>query len=930
MSKSSSGSSRRQRVVEPDDAFDFASYEAHWQKYWAEHLAPAGADASRKKFYALSMFPYPSGVLHFGHALPYTIIDALARYKRMCGHDVICPMGWDAFGLPAENAAIEAVRAGKSNVHPKTNTLANIDHMREQMRRFGYSFDWEREVFTCRADYYKWTQWIFLKMLERNIAYRKKARVNWCPSCKTVLANEQVETIVKDVDEFQGCFRCGAKVEPREIDAWFLRITEYADRLLNGLSQLGKNWSELVVSQQRNWIGRSEGVNIDFEVELRHGASGSGPLTPPGTDGKPVDRVPLTVFTTRADTVFGVTYVAIAPEHPLVKRILELVDSRTHKRIHDFIQETLSMTEMDRASGDEKEGVATGMFAVNPLNGEKVPLFIANYVLMYGTGAVMAVPAHDERDHDFSKEYRLPAKQVIEPTAERKKSDTGQRVDVRRAAFTEPGILVNSGKYSGLDSQAAIAAIAADLKAAGKGGPVVNYKLRDWGISRQRYWGCPIPVVHCDKCGIVPVPERDLPVELPDDVDFLPTGQSPLTLHPAFQKTRCPRCGNEHARRDTDTMDTFVDSSWYWFRYTDAKNGEVIFDPAKVRRWCPVDLYVGGREHAILHLIYARFFCKFLHDIGLVDHEEPFTRMFTHGLIQGESIKVVNEHMNRYVTADQLEALIAQGKARAEDATRRIEKMSKSKLNGADPTELVRRFGADTVRMCVLFLGPAEQDSVWDPNGIVGVHRFIKRWHETILSNAPLVENLPPLAPDQRLGPAAKTLRHAAHSLIEKATQEYEGRYAFNTVIARCMELVNDIRAFITSEKLEGAVKGAADPTLPARHTLDEAFSILNRALAPIAPHTAEEAHRALGGRGSIFGQPWPKADPAALVLDEIELPVQVNGKVRGTIRVAREADAKALEAAALASEAVKKLLDGKQVKKMIAVPGKIVNVVVG
>ncbi len=935
--KEKTSSSRRMRVIDQDEGFNFAAYEADWQKFWNERRVKeseretAERRGSRKKFYALSMFPYPSGVLHFGHALPYTIIDSLARYKRMKGFDVLCPMGWDAFGLPAENAAIEAVRRGEKDVHPKTNTLANIAHMRGQMDKFGYSFDWEREVFTCKPDYYKWTQWIFLKMLDKGLAYRKKARVNWCPSCKTVLANEQVETIVKDHDEFQGCFRCGSKVEPKEIDAWFLRITDYADRLLDGLKQVEKDWSELVVTQQRNWIGRSEGVNIDFEVELRQGASGSGPLVPPNAaESKPVEHARLTVFTTRADTVFGVTYVAIAPEHPLVNRILELVDSRTHKRIADFVEETLSMTEMDRASGDEKEGVATGMYAVNPLNGEKVPLFVANYVLMYGTGAVMAVPAHDERDHEFAREYRLPIKAVIEPPADKRQTDSGRIVDVKRKAFCDYGILRDSGKYNGQQSEAAIKAIAADLKASGKGGPVVNYKLRDWGISRQRYWGCPIPVIHCEKCGIVPVPENQLPVLLPDDVDFLPTGQSPLTLHPDFQKTKCPRCGNTSARRDTDTMDTFVDSSWYWYRYTDAKNDKAIFDKEKAKHWCPVDLYVGGREHAILHLIYARFYTKFLHDLGLVDHDEPFTRMFTHGLIQGEAIKIVNEQMSRYVTAEQLEKLIAEGKAKPEDVTRRVEKMSKSKFNGADPTALVQQYGADTVRLCVLFMGPAEQDSVWDPQGILGTHRFVKRWHETILSSAPLVENLPDMDESCRMNPAAKALRHAAHMLIEKATQEYEGRYAFNTVIAKCMELVNDIRAFITAEKLEGVVKGAQDSSLASRWTLNEAFSILNRALAPIAPHTAEEANKALGGKGSIFDQPWPKADPAALVLDEVELPVQVNGKVRGTIRVPRESDAKALEAAALANEGVKKMMEGKTVKKLIAVPGKIVNVVVG
>ncbi len=912
------------RVQAPGEAVDnFASYEVKWQERWAEaHAREADKTIStrrgdRKKFYVLSMFPYPSGRLHFGHALPYTVVDALARYKRMQNFDVINPMGWDAFGLPAENAAIE------SNIHPGKLTFENINYMRSQMHRFGYSFDWDRELFTCKPDYYRWTQWLFLKMLEKGVAYRKKARVNWCPNDKTVLANEQVETIVKDGDEFQGCFRCGTKVEPREIDAWFLRITDYADRLLGGLDKLEKDWPELVVSQQRNWIGRSEGVNIDFTVELRAGSSASGPIQPAGEISPPAKTEKLTVFTTRADTVFGVTFIAIAPEHSLVQRITQFTDDRTRKKIDDFCRETLSMTEMDRAMGEEKEGVFTGMMAVNPLNGERVPLFIANYVLMYGTGAVMAVPAHDERDHDFARQYRMKFKQVIKPV------DEAVEVNIAKAAFTGAGVLIDSGPYSGKTTNEAIAAIAADLKAKGQGGPTVNYKLRDWGISRQRYWGCPIPVVHCAQCGIVPVPEEKLPVMLPDDVDFLPTGQSPLVSHPDFNKTRCPRCGGEDARRDTDTMDTFVDSSWYFLRYADPKNPDRVFDPAKVRAWNPVDLYVGGREHAILHLIYARFFTKFIHDIGLIDHDEPFLKLFTHGLIQGESIRVINEHMNRYVTAEQLEQLVAEGKARPEDVSRRVEKMSKSKLNGADPVELINQYGADTVRLHILFLGPAEQDSVWDSNGIVGSHRFLKRWHETALANAPLIENLPPAPSAPRWDAACAALRHATHSLAEKATQEFEGRYAFNTAIAKGMELLNSVRNFIAAEKLEGRCPGPQDPKLLARHCVAEALDVLCRVLAPIAPHTAEEAHSALGHQISVFDRPWPKADASALVLDEIEIAVTINGKPRATIRVSKSADTAMLEKAARANESIQKLLEGKPVKKLIAVPGKIVNIVV-
>ncbi|MCZ7607909.1 MAG: leucine--tRNA ligase [Planctomycetota bacterium] len=877
----------------------FPDYEAKWQSYWAQRNKPASSGTepkSDKEFYILSMFPYPSGKLHFGHALPYTLTDSMARYLRMRGHNVLNPTGWDAFGLPAENAAIE------NKIHPSKFTYANIEEMRKQKHAFGYSFDWDREVFTCKPDYYKWTQWIFLQMLEKGIAYRKKARVNWCTHCNTVLANEQVETIVKDGDEFQACFRCESRVIIKEIDAWFLRITDYADRLLEGLDKLGDKWPEKVTSQQRYWIGRSEGVNIDFTAKLQ-------------------SEHTLTVFTTRADTVFGVTYVALAPEHPLVEKIIHQSDEKNAKRLREFVKETLAMSEQDRAGDAEKEGINTGFKAVNPLNGEEVPIFVANYVLMYGTGAVMAVPAHDERDHEFAGEYRLPIKQVIQAGGGRREAGV-TAVDVKQAAYTEHGTLVNSGKYDGLTSAQAIKQIATDLLAHGQGGPKVNYKLRDWGISRQRYWGCPIPVVHCHACGIVPVPESELPVRLPDDVDFLPTGQSPLTLHPDFQKTRCPKCGREDARRDMDTMDTFVDSSWYYLRYTDPKNSEQIFDRAKCHHWAPVDLYIGGREHAILHLIYARFYTKFLHDIGLIDFDEPFNRLYAHGLIQGESIRVVNEHMNRYVSAEEFAKLKKEGKASDKDITRRIEKMSKSKKNGADPTELVNQYGADALRLAILFLGPGDADSVWDPNGMKGPYGFLRRWYDTVLQYAPLVEEIGEAPAGTQYGQAAKALRASAHTLIDKVTREFEGRYAFNTAIAKGMELLNDINAF---------VKGLADPSkadAPDRHALREAFDAMVRTLAPFVPHTAEELNQALGHNESVFERGWPQADPAAMVLDEVEIPVQVNGKLRGTIMLPSKAGKEEMEKLALANDNVQKFVEGKQITKLIAVPGRIVNIV--
>jgi len=890
------------------DEQQFPDFEAKWQEFWRERAKAPSASTepkSDKEFYLLSMFPYPSGKLHFGHALPYTLTDSMARYLRMRGFNVLNPMGWDAFGLPAENAAIT------SGIHPAKSTFASIEDMRRQMHEFGYSFDWDRELFTCREDYYKWTQWIFLKMLEKGVAYRKQARVNWCPHDLTVLANEQVETHVKDGDEYPACFRCGTKVEPREIDAWFLRITDYADRLLEGLDRLEEHWPERITSQQRFWIGRSQGVEIDFSAVLPDGEH----------------RLP--VFTTRPDTGFGVTFVALAPEHPLVAKIIEQSDAKQAKRLTEFRAEVLMMAEQDRAGGVEKEGVKTSFSAVNPLNGEQVPMFIANYVLMYGTGAVMGVPAHDERDHEFAGEYNLPIKQVIAPAPDTQDhAEDAAELDIEDEAFTEHGVLIDSGEYSGITSADAIAKIGDDLKAQGKGGPKVNYKLRDWGISRQRYWGCPIPVIHCHDCGIVPVPEEDLPVVLPDDVDFLPTGQSPLTLHPDFQKVKCPKCGREDARRDMDTMDTFVDSSWYFLRYTDANNPEKVFDRAKAHHWAPVDLYIGGREHAILHLIYARFFTKFLHDIGLVDFDEPFSRMYAHGLIQGESIKVVNEHMNRYVTAEELERLKTDGKAKDEDVVRRVEKMSKSKLNGADVTELMQEYGADAVRLTILFMGPGDADSVWDSNACKGPYNFLRRWHDTVLGAAPAVENLPPLPEGTTYSAAAKALRAEAHALVEKVTREFDGRYALNTVIAQGMALTNEIRAFIADAGISGPCSGPDDPTLANRHALSEAFEMLLMAMAPFTPHTAEEINQALGHEGSVFDRPWPKADPAAMVLDEIELPVQVNGKVRGTITLPREADKATMEQMALDNDNVKRFVDGKQITKLIVVPGRIINVV--
>lgn len=874
----------------------FPIFEAHWQSEWAKNRRPASNDTGPKgdkDFYVLSMFPYPSGKLHFGHALPYTLTDSIARYKRMNGFNVMNPMGWDAFGLPAENAAI------KTGTHPAESTAGHIKDMRQQMDDFGYDFDWDREVFTCRADYYKWTQWLFLQMLKEGVAYRKMAKINWCPHDQTVLANEQVETHVKNGEEYQACFRCGTKVEPRNINSWFLKITDFADDLLAGLDDLGDDWPSKVVTQQRNWIGRSEGVEIDFASEIGD----------------------IRVFTTRADTTCGVTYLAFAPEHPLVAEVLTKVEPAVADKIKEFAKEVATLSEIERSGGEDKDGINTGLTATNPLNGEQVPIFIASYVLMYGTGAVMAVPAHDERDFDFAKQYKLPAKQVIEAT-----DDT--EVDTSSAAFTGHGKLIDSADYTGLATSEAISKIASDLAAKDKGGLKVNFKIRDWGISRQRYWGCPIPVVHCPDCDIVPVPEDQLPIKLPSDVDFMPTGQSPLTLHPDFNKTTCPKCGREDAKRDTDTMDTFVDSSWYYLRFPDSHNSEQVFDKGKVAHWGPVDLYVGGREHAILHLIYARFWNRFCKKIGLVDFAEPFAKLYAHGLIQGESRRVVTDNMDRYVSEDELKEMQADGSVKEDQVLRRIEKMSKSKLNGADVTALVQEYGADAVRLTILFIGPSNADSVWEPTGIKGPYGFLRRWYELALGSSPLIENLPELPTNAVFNDNAKKLRMISHGLVDKVTGEFESRFAFNTAIAHAMTLVNEIKTFISAEKLEGQVSGADDPTLSSRFVLREAFEFLVLTMSPFTPHTSEELHKALGHDSSVFEREWPVADKSLMVLDEIQIPVTVNGKVRAQIRVAKDADKQTLEEIALANEDVIKWVGDKPVRKIITVPGRIVNVV--
>lgn len=810
--------------------------EPRWQRVWEEQDAfRTDEESDKPKFYCLEMFPYPSGRLHMGHMRVYSIGDVIARFKRMNGYRVLHPMGWDAFGLPAENAAI------KYGAQPAKWTYENIAYMKRQQKSLGVSYDWSREVTTCSPDYYKFTQWMFLLFYERGLAYRKKAPVNWCPECNTVLANEQVEN--------GRCWRCDAEVTKKELEQWFLRITDYAERLLADLDKL-EGWPERVKVMQKNWIGKSEGANIAFAV--------------------PELGETITVFTTRPDTLFGVTYLVLAPEHPLVERLI--AGKETETAVRAFVERMKKTRDFERTAADaEKEGLFTGSYAVHPLTGERVPIWVANYVLMdYGTGAVMGVPAHDQRDFQFAKKYNLPIRVVIQPA-------DGQRLDADRLteAYVDDGVLVNSGAFDGMPNRQAIRAIAEHLKEKGLGGPAVSYRLRDWLISRQRYWGAPIPIVYCDDCGIVPVPKEQLPVLLPDDV-IIDGKRNPLTTSESFVNTTCPRCGKP-AKRETDTMDTFICSSWYFFRYCDPRNDRVPFDPEKVNRWMPVDEYIGGIEHAILHLLYARFFTKVLYDAGLVNVDEPFARLLTQGMVLKDGAK-----------------------------------MSKSKGNVVSPDEIIEKYGADTGRLFILFAAPPERDLEWSDSGVEGCFRFLSRVWRLVDQHLDLFADRRPAQPAD---PAAKALYRQVHQTIKKVTEDIDKRYQFNTAISAIMELVNAISAYP-----EGADRG----------TLAEAIEKTIVLLAPFAPHIAEELWHRIGHADSVHAQPWPTWDEAALVADEVEIVVQVNGKVRDRVVVPANASREEIEAAVLAQEKVKAHLAGKTVKKVIVVPGKLVNLVVG
>lgn len=848
-----------------DEKYFPEKIEEKWQQRWAADRAfEAREDDPRPKFYALEMLPYPSGFLHMGHVRNYSIGDALAWYKRLRGFNVLHPIGWDSFGQPAEQAAI------RRGIQPRDWTEKNIAHMRGQMQRLGISYDWSREIAAHRPDYYKWDQWFFLKMLERGLAYKKTSAVNWCPKEETVLSNEQSSGGI--------CWRCGTQVTKKEIEQWYLRTTKYAEQLVADIKEIEDGWPDKVLKRQRDWVGRSEGAYIDFKVK--------------DSDEK------IRVFTTRIDTIFGATAVVVAAEHPVLEKILE--DSTLKDQVNAFAEEvkaTRAIKTEDQSEDEEKLGMNTGQLAINPFNGELLPIWVANYVLMdYGAGAVMSVPAHDERDFEFAQKYTLPIRQVIAAVVHGQQDEPadqapgGDQSMEMKHAFTEYGVLVNSGEWSGKLSQDAVREMA-DYAAEKKfGGPAVTYRIRDWGISRQRFWGAPIPVVYCDKCGMVPVPEKDLPVMLPDNAQFTGTGESPLKGVPEFLNTTCPKCG-AHATRETDTMDTFVDSSWYFFRYTDPRNEAMPFDTAIASQWTPVDQYIGGDSHAVMHLIYTRFWNKVMRDMGLVKFDEPVKRLLTQGMVT-----------NRV------------------EGTNEFKAMSKSLGNGVDPDEMIEAFGADAARLFVLFAAPVENELRWSESGIEGAVRFLRRvWtmvrrHETVAC-AQQTQSAP-----SEFSDGARALRRKTHQTIARVTSDFD-KLDLNTNVAALMELLNALSDFNVDPS------SGSNSDVFAAHEAIEALVVM---LAPFAPHIAEEMWEGLGHEnGLLKSAQWPTADAELAKKDELEIPVQVNGKLRSRVIVAPDISEEELRSMALADPKIQSFINGHQVVKVIVVPQRLVNVVV-
>ncbi|MDZ7956875.1 MAG: leucine--tRNA ligase [Aulosira sp. DedQUE10] len=873
-----------------DSRYNPAAIEEKWQQTWAElGLDKTPTNSVKPKFYALSMFPYPSGSLHMGHVRNYTITDVIARLKRMQGYRVLHPMGWDAFGLPAENAAIDR------GVPPAKWTYQNISQMRQQLQRLGLSIDWDCEVATCSPDYYKWTQWIFLQFLQAGLAYQKEAAVNWDPIDQTVLANEQVDNEGRS-------WRSGAKVERKLLRQWFFKITDYAEELLNDLDKLS-GWPERVKLMQANWIGKSTGAYLEFPIV--------------GLDEK------ISVYTTRPDTVYGVSYLVLAPEHPLTKRVTK---KEQQAAVDAFVQEVANQSELERTAEDKpKRGIPTGGKAINPYTGDELPIWIADYVLYeYGTGAVMGVPAHDARDFKFANKYNLPIEFVIvEPEAVADKDfsatipdENGEVSNIIQIeyneAYTEPGILINSGTFSGMASTDAKQAIVEYAEQQGFGKTRVQYRLRDWLISRQRYWGAPIPVIHCPNCGIVPVPDKDLPVELPEEVEFTGRGGSPLTQLESWVNVPCPTCGTP-AKRETDTMDTFIDSSWYFLRFTDAKNQQQVFDSSKTNDWMPVEQYVGGIEHAILHLLYSRFFTKVLRDRGLLSFDEPFQRLLTQGMVQGLTYMNPNKGgKDKWIPSHLVDPTNPRDPQTGEPLQRLYATMSKSKGNGVAPEDVISKYGIDTARMFILFKAPPEKDLEWDEADVEGQFRFLNRvWR--LLTDYIAAGVSKKKADISNLTKPEKELRRAIHTAIQAVTEDVEDEYQFNTAISELMKLSNAL----------------ADTSSKNSPIYAEGIQTLVVLLAPFAPHIADELWHLLGNSDSVHTQTWPSFDPAALVADEITLVIQVMGKTRGAIQVPSQADKAALEKYARESEVAQRYIEGKEIKKVIVVPGKLVNFVI-
>ena len=841
-----------------DERYDPQRVETKWFTRWQAdaQLYAADRDSTKKKYYVLEMLPYPSGALHMGHVRNYAIGDALARYMWMNDYNVLHPMGWDSFGLPAENAAIQ------NNTPPRQWTLGNIAKMKAQMKRLGFAYDWSREVTTCLPDYYRWNQWFFLKFYEKGLAYRKKSRVNWCPKCATVLANEQVLT--------NGC--CwrheDTLVEQRELEQWFLRITKYSDELLCDLDKLD-GWPEKVRTMQRNWIGRSEGTLIDFKLDYAENHGGFGPA---GST--------ITVFTTRVDTIFGATSVQLAPQHPLIAD-LAASNPDLATKVDELIAEQRKAKEVGDIGEIEKHGVFTGRYAINPFNKEKVPIWVANYILMdYGTGAIMSVPAHDERDYEFAKKYKLEIRLVILPLAD----DPEETMAEPQLPYVgHDGMLINSGPYGGLACADAIKKMSAFAEQNGFGKATVTYRLKDWGISRQRYWGTPIPMLYCEKDGIVPVPEEDLPVILPEAVDIAHATGSPLGSVPEFVNATCPKCGGP-ARRETDTMDTFVDSSWYFYRYTDAHNDRAPFDSRIAQYWFPIDQYIGGVEHAILHLIYSRFWTKFMRDLGLITNGEPVERLFTQGMVIKDGAK-----------------------------------MSKSLGNVVSPDEMVARYGADAARLYSLFAAPPDRDLDWQDSGIEGIRKFLGRIYRVVTEQNEASVVPSELLVDNRRGPAARTLQRKLHQTIKRISDDFNGRWHFNTSISALMELNN---------LLSGMSQDIAAGNIPPED-LTETKRVMVLLLAPFAPYLAHELWEMLGEKENLLKASWPKYDAALAKEEELEIPVQVNGKLRSRVTVPADSTQEFVLDRALADEKVQAFIAGKQIVKKIYVPGKLVNIVV-